>query len=169
MSTVRLNAGNLYRCDFKHCTTCMRFLRLGSVFFGVVHTVSTPNIGPLQTLDQDLRPQQKNLADPTNMFKRPNVLCCYGRSSILFDVVQYSVLLPYANIATHRDPCSACCQETLLVSQQHQQKHSARKAAYSTPFAPGLSNGEIIPKVLPRTLATTCLVTWADRMRQYRV
>ena len=41
-------------------------------------TVSTPKIGPLQTLDQDLRPQQIALPEPTNMFKRPNILCCYG-------------------------------------------------------------------------------------------
>ena len=43
-------------------------------------TVSTPNIGPLQTVDQDLRSQQITLPDPRNMFKRPSILCCYGRS-----------------------------------------------------------------------------------------
>ena len=32
-------------------------------------TVSTPNIGPLQTVDQDLRPQQLTLPDPTIIFK----------------------------------------------------------------------------------------------------
>ena len=31
------------------------------------------------------RPQQITLPDPTNMFKRPNVLCCYG----IFSVVKY--------------------------------------------------------------------------------
>ena len=41
-------------------------------------TVVTPNIGPLQTLDQDLRPQQISLFEPTKMFKRPNIWCCYG-------------------------------------------------------------------------------------------
>ena len=41
-------------------------------------TESTSNIGPLQTLYRDLRPQQITLPDPTNMFKWPNVLCCYG-------------------------------------------------------------------------------------------
>ena len=30
------------------------------------------------TLYRDLKPQQITLPDPTNMFKRPNVLCCYG-------------------------------------------------------------------------------------------
>ena len=85
------------------------------------HTVSTPNTGPLQTLDQDPGPQQITLPDPTNllytrigsdrgnphstimhciqnihthsngttapsrkpntnMFKRPNISCCYGTS-----------------------------------------------------------------------------------------
>ena len=43
-------------------------------------TVSAQNIGPLQTLYRDLRPQQIPLPDPTNMFKRPNILCCYGTS-----------------------------------------------------------------------------------------
>ena len=33
---------------------------------------------PLQTLDQDLGPQQTTLPDPTNMFKRPNIWSCYG-------------------------------------------------------------------------------------------
>ena len=42
------------------------------------NTVSTTNIGPLQTLDWDLQPQQFVLPDPTKMFKRPNVLRCYG-------------------------------------------------------------------------------------------
>ena len=41
------------------------------------NTVSTPNIGPLQTLDRDLRPQQIAPPDAVNMFKRPNVWCCY--------------------------------------------------------------------------------------------
>ena len=43
-----------------------------------LHTVSSPNIGPLQTLYRDLRPQQISPPHPINMFKRCNVLCCYG-------------------------------------------------------------------------------------------
>ena len=43
-------------------------------------TVSTPNIGPLQTLNRDLRPRQIALPDPKDMFKRLNVSCCYGSS-----------------------------------------------------------------------------------------
>ena len=38
-------------------------------------TASTPIIGPLQALDQDLRPQQITLPDPTHMFTRPNIWC----------------------------------------------------------------------------------------------
>ena len=30
-----------------------------------MHTVSTPNIGPLQTLDHDLRPQKISILNPT--------------------------------------------------------------------------------------------------------
>ena len=45
---------------------------------GFPGTVSTPNIGPLQTLAQELRPQKKTLADPTYIFMRPHVLCWYG-------------------------------------------------------------------------------------------
>ena len=36
------------------------------------------SIGPLQTLNQDLQPQQITLPDPTHMSKRPNILRCYG-------------------------------------------------------------------------------------------
>ena len=62
------------------------------------HTVSTPNIGPLQTLDRDLRPRQIALPDPKNMCKRPNVSCCYGISvhvqgaSVLFVNVPASLV-----------------------------------------------------------------------------
>ena len=43
-------------------------------------SVSTANIGPLHTLDQDLRPQQISLPDPTNMnffslFSSGPILC----------------------------------------------------------------------------------------------
>ena len=37
-------------------------------------------VGPLQTFYWDLRSQQMPLPDPTNLFKRRNVLCCYGIS-----------------------------------------------------------------------------------------
>ena len=41
-------------------------------------TVSTPSIGPLRTLDQDVRTQQRPLPDPKTICKRPNISCCYG-------------------------------------------------------------------------------------------
>ena len=50
----------------------------GMFMFLSLSTVSAPTVGPLQTLDQHLRPQQVTLPDPTNMLKRPNILCCFG-------------------------------------------------------------------------------------------
>ena len=38
-------------------------------------TVLTPNIRPL---DPEIRSEQRTLPDPINMFKRPNIWCCYG-------------------------------------------------------------------------------------------
>ena len=40
--------------------------------------VSPPHIGPLQALDQDLRPQQTTLTDAAKTFKGPNTGCCHG-------------------------------------------------------------------------------------------
>ena len=65
------------------------------------HTVSTPNIGPLQTLDQDLRTQQITLPDPTKMLKRPNVLCCYGNNNH-----QNTYKIVYSRTSLYRSPIS---------------------------------------------------------------
>ena len=59
--------------------------------------VSTPNIGPLQTLDQDLRRQQITLPDPTNMVKwhpftlemhNTNIPKIFPRTTFVFPIEQ---------------------------------------------------------------------------------
>ena len=78
----------------------------------VMCAVATPNIGPLQTSEQDLRPQQITLPDPTNMFKRPNIWCCYGisvcRRISPYDGSNSSMSAPAVRYATLRCGAHAC-------------------------------------------------------------
>ena len=87
----------------------MHGVHIGRVTLG---TVSTPNIGLLQTLNQDLRPQQITLPDPTNMFKRPNIWCCYGisvcRRISPYDGSNSSMSAPAVRYATLRCGAHAC-------------------------------------------------------------
>ena len=65
--------------DFKPSENHLAAIQSGTCLPQSTHpvssvTVAAQNIGPLPTLDQDLRPQQIPLPDPKNMFKRPNIL-----------------------------------------------------------------------------------------------
>ena len=84
-----------------------------------VDTVSPHNIGPLQALDLDLHLQQISLPDPTNMFKRPNIACCYGISSTVFREYGKHWLWLSVNSARGTRPCALCSNRCARRSEHH--------------------------------------------------